>query len=385
MPQKEETFQDILDIIKASPCFKAFTITANVQEIYMQQFWFTVKKLKKTPFYEFDLDDKKFQVDVEVLREILTICLRVPNEDFVTPPSEEDLPAFLIRFGYKGIKQSEAYQTFIKYSTGLIPPKKSRGKGSQGKKLAVAPKHASVEVFDESHPELANRQTGKSINLAEAEEEEAARRVHTTHERLVMESDPKPSRRRPFSIAFRDTSKEESEYSKEENVDEEIEWVSTDEDKEKQDDQDDDDDRSIDIEKTNDEEKIDDEKDDEEITDAVKVDAEKTKVKDDQAKDDSAQDNQATIYKNQFTIGYSNLTRSSLDSVSISTQCTCIGDLKQAILSTASPPPPSVTNLTHVLQQQIIPIPTPPITTAAPAATTVLDPFPTNIQIVSKL
>ncbi|GKF53806.1 hypothetical protein Tco_0160716, partial [Tanacetum coccineum] len=32
------------------------------------------------------------------------------------------------------VKQSESYQMFLKYSTGLIPPNKSRGKGSQGKK-----------------------------------------------------------------------------------------------------------------------------------------------------------------------------------------------------------------------------------------------------------
>ncbi|GKC99451.1 hypothetical protein Tco_1169726 [Tanacetum coccineum] len=102
VPQKEETFQVIIDMINASPCFKAFTITAEVPEIYMQQFWFTVKKVKKTPFYEFILDDKKFQVDVELFREILGICPRVPNEDFVTPPSEEDLLSFLIELGYKG-------------------------------------------------------------------------------------------------------------------------------------------------------------------------------------------------------------------------------------------------------------------------------------------
>ncbi|GKG31897.1 hypothetical protein Tco_0426847, partial [Tanacetum coccineum] len=39
--------------------------------------------------------------------------------------------------------------------------------------------------------------------------EEAARRVHAAHERLVTESDPKPTRRstrRPSGIAFRDTS-----------------------------------------------------------------------------------------------------------------------------------------------------------------------------------
>ncbi|GJU17873.1 hypothetical protein Tco_1145839 [Tanacetum coccineum] len=33
------------------------------------------------------------------------------------------------------IKRSKTYQMFIKYSTGWIPPKKSKGKGSQGKKI----------------------------------------------------------------------------------------------------------------------------------------------------------------------------------------------------------------------------------------------------------
>nr|GEW79575.1 hypothetical protein [Tanacetum cinerariifolium] len=84
MPQKEETFQVFLDIIKASPCFKAFTITADVPTIYMQQFWFTIKKTKKTPFYEFGLADK-FSVDVELLKKILDICLRFLNEYFVAP------------------------------------------------------------------------------------------------------------------------------------------------------------------------------------------------------------------------------------------------------------------------------------------------------------
>ncbi|GJS17633.1 hypothetical protein Tco_0412105 [Tanacetum coccineum] len=320
----------------------------------MHQFWFTIKKTKKTSFYEFGLSDKKFLVDVKLFRKILDICPRVPNEEFVAPPSDKDLLAFLIELGYKGlldhlakmfvdhmhqpwrtlatiinkclswktssndrlgqsriailwedvkscptldspksssitssystlpflkdqavtprqggstrcnfmdivttqwrllsrnvraipktmltegIKQSETYHTFIKYFTGLIPLKKSIGKGSQGKKSVVTPKSASVEVSDESDPELARRQTGnrrkskkkfsiladdniilepyvtlklgKSMSLIEAEEEEAARQVHATHERLVTESDPKPARRstrrRPSDIAFRDT------------------------------------------------------------------------------------------------------------------------------------------------------------------------------------
>nr|GEU98358.1 retrovirus-related Pol polyprotein from transposon TNT 1-94 [Tanacetum cinerariifolium] len=79
MPQKEETFQVVKDIIKASPCFKAFTITFDVPKIYMQQFWFTIKKIKKTPFYDFRLSDKKLLVDVELFRKNLDICPRVPN------------------------------------------------------------------------------------------------------------------------------------------------------------------------------------------------------------------------------------------------------------------------------------------------------------------
>ncbi|GKE56911.1 hypothetical protein Tco_1496096 [Tanacetum coccineum] len=43
------------------------------------------------------------------------------------------------------INQSETYQMFIKYSTNKIPPKKSRGKVSQGKKAVVSPKPTSDE------------------------------------------------------------------------------------------------------------------------------------------------------------------------------------------------------------------------------------------------
>ncbi|GJW90018.1 hypothetical protein Tco_0167571 [Tanacetum coccineum] len=220
-------------------------------------------------------------------------------------------------------------------------------------------------VFDESNPEPAKRQTGsrrksknkvsifvddniipepdvalelgKSISLAEAEEEEVIRHVHTTHESAntiqALKAIKKSSRSQPYtggssegagvtpevpdeSTAILITSsegtgsKEESEYSDEENVNEEVEWLTTDEEEERKDN--DEDDRSIDIEKTNDDEETDDEfvhgdeyvhddvdkemkdaevvdtgKDDEEITNAEKVDVEKTKeVKGNNKKDE---------------------------------------------------------------------------------------------------
>ncbi|GKE59842.1 hypothetical protein Tco_1510209, partial [Tanacetum coccineum] len=58
--------------------------------------------------------------------------------------------------------------------------------------------------------------------------------------------------------------------------------------------------------------------------------------------------------------------------------------LEQAILSMADPLPPSFVNIKPVLQQQSIPIPTPLITTAAPAATIVPGPLLAIIQRVSE-
>ncbi|GJS14281.1 hypothetical protein Tco_0408753 [Tanacetum coccineum] len=80
--QKEETFQVVIDIIKNSTCFKAFTISADVLEIFMQQFWYTIKKVPDTNSYEFLLANKKCTVNAEVFRTILDICPRVEGVDF---------------------------------------------------------------------------------------------------------------------------------------------------------------------------------------------------------------------------------------------------------------------------------------------------------------
>ncbi|GJU72039.1 hypothetical protein Tco_1263444 [Tanacetum coccineum] len=131
------------------------------------------------------------------------------------------------------IIQSESYKKFILYSTGQIPPKKSTGKGSQGKKTAD-PNEESVDVSDESEPEpLMKRKTssrrvkkkatisvddnivpepnitlelGKSISLTEVEEEAAARQVHATHARIVSESVLEPARRKRSDIAISKTT-----------------------------------------------------------------------------------------------------------------------------------------------------------------------------------
>nr|GEV07930.1 hypothetical protein [Tanacetum cinerariifolium] len=61
-PQKEETYQVTLEDLKLSLCYPAFQITAEVPEIYIHQFWNTIKKIGKTDGYNFKLDTKKCRV-----------------------------------------------------------------------------------------------------------------------------------------------------------------------------------------------------------------------------------------------------------------------------------------------------------------------------------
>ncbi|GKA67236.1 hypothetical protein Tco_0767044 [Tanacetum coccineum] len=72
VPQKEETFQVMIDVIKNSTCFKAFTISVDCR------------------------------VDAEVFREILDICPIVKGEEFTKLQNDDDTLTFLLDLGYKG-------------------------------------------------------------------------------------------------------------------------------------------------------------------------------------------------------------------------------------------------------------------------------------------
>ncbi|GKE47888.1 hypothetical protein Tco_1479146, partial [Tanacetum coccineum] len=123
-PQREETYQVTLEALKLSPCYPAFVITT-------------------------ELEKKKFRVDTEVFREIIQICLRILNQDFIAPPSEEELVTFIEELGYSSmcisrkttrldrLRESQALnlvghqrfsslQTYYDFETGKVPPRKAR-------------------------------------------------------------------------------------------------------------------------------------------------------------------------------------------------------------------------------------------------------------------
>ncbi|GJU21633.1 hypothetical protein Tco_1154975 [Tanacetum coccineum] len=100
MKPKEHTYQVVLDALALTTCYLAFLITAEVPVIHMHQFWATVNKHKAS--YRFKVDNKRFFVNVEVFREILNICPKIPIQEFDEPPFEEETLSFFQELGHFG-------------------------------------------------------------------------------------------------------------------------------------------------------------------------------------------------------------------------------------------------------------------------------------------
>ncbi|GJX32233.1 hypothetical protein Tco_0242088 [Tanacetum coccineum] len=212
VPQKEETFQVVIDLIKNSSCFKAFTISTDVPEIFMQHFWYSIKK----EGLAFEIDHMKEKRSRRENMPFPRFTKIIINHFLKQHKSLSNL-----KYQYYHIIKDDgilkSYQMFIKYSTGQIPPKKSRGKCSQRKKIADDSQE-TIDVSEEYDPEpkLVKRKTasrrvvkkkvtifvddniisddpdvalelGKSISKIEAEKAEAARQVHATHARIMTE------------------------------------------------------------------------------------------------------------------------------------------------------------------------------------------------------
>ncbi|GJW83740.1 hypothetical protein Tco_0156885 [Tanacetum coccineum] len=210
-PQREETYHDTLDALKLSPCYPAFLITTEVPEVYMHQFWNTIKKIKDTNAYQFKPNKRKFRVDTEQSTQIkctsLGEHLLLSSTDFMFQASNREIssarkenmpyPRFtkviMNHFISKDktismrnrinihtvrndtlldIKDSKAYKTYLDFASGKATPMKAR----KFKKLASPSKKLytpSVSVSKKKATTKANRGKGMDL-LSEAALLEAA-------------------------------------------------------------------------------------------------------------------------------------------------------------------------------------------------------------------
>nr|GFB64133.1 hypothetical protein [Tanacetum cinerariifolium] len=75
--RKEATLQVVYDVLRNSPLFRAFQVTTDVPEIYMQEFW-AMAKLHHNSI-RFKIDTRKNVIDLEAFREMLHISPRIPS------------------------------------------------------------------------------------------------------------------------------------------------------------------------------------------------------------------------------------------------------------------------------------------------------------------
>nr|GEZ60260.1 retrovirus-related Pol polyprotein from transposon TNT 1-94 [Tanacetum cinerariifolium] len=94
----EFTLKVVYDVLRRSPFFKAFLVTANVPEIYMQEFWATAYVHQHS--IRFKMDTRKNIVDLESFKEMLHISPRVPGQSFDELPFEEEILDFLRFLGH---------------------------------------------------------------------------------------------------------------------------------------------------------------------------------------------------------------------------------------------------------------------------------------------
>ncbi|GJX01074.1 retrovirus-related pol polyprotein from transposon TNT 1-94 [Tanacetum coccineum] len=71
--QKNPIFQISVDILSNTNFFRAFTASASVPAIYLQQFWNTMKYDEKTGVYRCQIDEQWFDLSADLLRKALAI------------------------------------------------------------------------------------------------------------------------------------------------------------------------------------------------------------------------------------------------------------------------------------------------------------------------
>nr|GEX72182.1 hypothetical protein [Tanacetum cinerariifolium] len=106
---KESTLQLVYDVLRKCAFFKEFLVTADVLEIYMQEFWATAYVHQQS--IRFKINNKKLIVSLESFKEMLHICPRIHGQSFDELPFEEEILDFIRFLGHSAtIRTHFVYQ-----------------------------------------------------------------------------------------------------------------------------------------------------------------------------------------------------------------------------------------------------------------------------------
>ncbi|GKB71156.1 retrovirus-related pol polyprotein from transposon TNT 1-94 [Tanacetum coccineum] len=100
LKSKEPTLQVVFDALKLTSFYKAFEITADVPEIYMQEFWVTAFRHHSS--LRFKMNGKSHTVNVDNFRDMLKIFPKLLGQKFEDPLREEEILSFIREPGQTG-------------------------------------------------------------------------------------------------------------------------------------------------------------------------------------------------------------------------------------------------------------------------------------------
>nr|GFA09211.1 hypothetical protein [Tanacetum cinerariifolium] len=121
----------------------AFLVTADVPEIYMQEFWATTKLHQHS--IHFKMDTRKSVLDLEAFREMLHISPRIPSQYFAELPFEEEILEFLRFFGHSDVIRhltdvnvTKLYQPWRSFASVIKKCLKGKSSGIDNFRLSQA-------------------------------------------------------------------------------------------------------------------------------------------------------------------------------------------------------------------------------------------------------
>ncbi|GJR95755.1 hypothetical protein Tco_0267929, partial [Tanacetum coccineum] len=95
--QANPIFKIVVDILKNTNFFKAFTASSTIPSIYIQQFWDTIR-FDKDKGYSCQLDKQRFYLTKATLRDALQ--LPQDNNNFTPPSNANTITSFVNELGY---------------------------------------------------------------------------------------------------------------------------------------------------------------------------------------------------------------------------------------------------------------------------------------------
>ncbi|GJZ00729.1 hypothetical protein Tco_0518158, partial [Tanacetum coccineum] len=130
-----------VDILSNTNFFQAFTASANVLAIYLQQFWNTMKYNEKTGVYSCQVDEQWFDLSADFLRKALAITSIIPAHPFELPSSGNTVIDFVNELGVVWEAITQGIQDIF------LTQSKSQSQSEEPKEESNSSPHSLWTVF----------------------------------------------------------------------------------------------------------------------------------------------------------------------------------------------------------------------------------------------